>query len=248
MDRLLTAMICLFAAVAVSPIVIAVLRSLSGGSVAYLDFFLWNPQYVKGLSNSIITSCAASVGAIVIAVPAAYVFSKVDFRGRDLLFYSYIILMMMPFQVTLLPQYIVSRSTGIYDTLFAIILPGIFSPFPVFLLTQMMKSIPAELTEAVRLDTNSTLCVITKVIVPSVRPGIICAWTLTFTEIWNMVAEPLVLIETREKYPLAVILSEIDRGDVLGFAAACIFLLLPLLIFMFFEEEILEGLEAYKMK
>ena len=128
------------------------------------------------------------------------------------------------------------------------ILPGIFAPFAAFLLTQVMKTVPDDIIEAARLDTSSTLRIIWSIIIPSVKHGIICAWALTFTEQWNMVAEPLVLMETEENYPLTVLLSGIKAGDVLGFAAAVVFSLLPLLIFTFFEEEIMDGLGEYKLK
>ncbi len=241
-------LLCVFALIIVSPVIIITFLSFTEGPVTYAKFYIWNPQYVNALTNSIIISAGVSFGTVVVSTLAAYVFAKVKFKGSGVLFYLYIIVMMMPFQVTLLPQYIVSKNTGLYDTPLAMILPGIFAPFAVFLLAQVMKTVPDEQIEAARLDTNSTLRIIGSIIVPSIKPGIICAWALTFTEQWNMVAEPLVLMETRENYPLAVILNTIDSGDVLGFAATVIFSLLPLLIFTFFENEIMEGLGEYRLK
>ena len=83
---------------------------------------------------------------------------------------------------------------------------------------------------------------------PQIRAGIICAWVLSFTEQWNSVAEPVILMETREKYPLAILLNEIQPGDVLGFAATLMFFLAPLLLFSFFEDEVMEGLGDYGLK
>lgn len=232
----------------VSPVIAVTVLSLSEGIQPYVDFYLWKPVYLGALSNSIIISLGASVGTVIVSTMAAYVFAKVKFKGRDLLFYLYIIVMMMPFQVTLLPQYIVSREFGLYDTHFAMILPGIFAPFAAFLLTQVMKSVPDEIIEAARLDTSSTWQILWYILIPTIKPGIVCAWVLCFTEQWNAVAEPLVLMETREKYPLAVMLNEIGSGDVLGFAATVMFLLAPLLLFAYFESEILEGLGDYRLK
>jgi len=243
-----TMFLVLAAVIAVSPVIAVTILSLSEGAYSYVDFWIWEPTYLGALSNSIIISLASSAGAVIVSTLAAYVFAKVKFRGRDILFYLYIIVMMMPFQVTLLPQYIVSRNFGLYDTPLAMILPGVFSPFAAFLLTQVMKTVPDEIIEAARMDTSSTWRILGHIIIPAVRPGIVCAWVLCFTEQWNAVAEPLVLMETREKYPLAVMLDEIGAGDATGFAAVAIFLLLPLLLYLFFEEEIMEGLEAYRMK
>lgn len=156
--------------------------------------------------------------------------------------------MLMPFQVTLLPQYIVSKKLGIYDTLLALILPGIFAPFAVFLLTQVMKSIPNEQIEAARLDTGSTFRILISILVPQMKAGIICTWVLVFTEQWNSVAEPLILLETREKYPLAVMLNEGSGEKLLMLAATVVFMILPLLMFAYFENEIMDGLEEYRLK
>ena len=164
------------------------------------------------------------------------------------MFYLYIIVMMMPFQVTLLPQYIASREFNIYDTHLALILPGIFAPFAVFLLTQMIKSLPNELIEAARLDTGSTWKILAYILIPAIKPGIICTWVLVFTEHWNAVPEPLVLLETRELYPLAVMLNSITAESLLGFAATVLFFLAPLLLFLYFETEIMEGLGEYRLK
>lgn len=247
-DTSVTVFLCITAAAVISPAVIVALLSFGEGAKTYADFYLWEPRYLYAMSNSIITASAAAFGTVAVAVPAAYVFSKLKFRGRDILFYLYIIVMMMPFQVTLLPQYIVSKSLSTYDTLFSLILPGVFAPFAVFLLTQVMKSVPDEVIEAAQLDTSSTFVIILRIIVPAVKPGIICAWVLSFTEQWNAVAEPLILIETKAKYPLAVMLNGITSNNVLGFASAVMFMLPPLLMFFYFESEIMEGLGEYRLK
>ncbi|MBR5677034.1 MAG: carbohydrate ABC transporter permease [Paludibacteraceae bacterium] len=243
-------LLILFAVFIVSPVIIVAVRAFSEGMKPFVDFYVWKPTYLRGPENSLVISLSASFGTVVVSALAAYVFAKVKFKGRSVIFYLYlyIIVMMMPFQVTLLPQYIVSRRFALYDTSWAMILPGIFAPFAAFLLTQVMKSVPDELIEAARLDTGSTLKIIWHIIVPTIRPGIICEWVLSFTEQWNAAAEPIILMETREKYPLAILLNEIKPVDVLGFAATLMFFLAPLLLFSFFEDEVMEGLGDYGLK
>lgn len=214
----------------------------------YIDFFVWKPLYLIAFQRSVMISGTVMVGTLLVAIPAAYIFAKVPFKGRSVVFYIYIIVMMMPFQVTLLPQYIISRQLGIYDSLYAMILPGIFSPFTVFLLTQVTKSIPNEYLEAIRLDTTNIFIIISKIIVPIIRPGIVCAAVLVFTEQWNMVAEPTILMETSVNYPLAVILSFARTTGLVAFAATVVFMLLPMFLFTFFENEITEGLGEYRLK
>ncbi len=232
----------------ISPVIVVTVKSLEDGVQPYIDFYIWKPAYLRAMTNSFIIALGASAGTIFVSILAAYVFAKVEFRGRSILFYLYIIVMMMPFQVTLLPQYIVSCEFNIYDTHWALILPGIFAPFAVFLLTQMMKSVPNELIEAARLDTGSTWKILAHILIPAIKPGIICTWVLVYTEQWNAVAEPLVLLETRELYPLAVMLNSMTAESLLGFAATVLFFLAPLLLFLYFENEIMEGLGEYRLK
>ena len=175
---------------------------------------------------------------MVVSVLAAYVFAKVKFHGSGVLFFIYIVVMMMPFQVTLLPQYIVSRDWGIYDTPAALILPGIFSAFGTFILTQIIKTMPDDMIEAAKLETGSTLRLIWYVILPNLRGGIVCLFVLQFTELWNMVAEPLVLMETELKMPLAAMLD--GTGESAALAATVVFLVLPLLLYLLFSDTLRE--------
>ena len=246
-ETLAKAVIIALASLFLLPIAAVVISSLGSGVKPYLDFFIWEPAYLRALAVSMLIAFCSSAGSVAVSVLAAYVFSQCGFKGRGELFYLYIIVMMTPFQVTLLPQYIVSKALGVYDTPAALILPGIFSPFAAFLLTQIMKSIPRDSLEAARLDTGSTLKIILRVILPQMRSGIICAWVLMFTEQWNMVAEPLLLLETQKNYPLSVLLAGTESG-AFAFAATVVFMLLPLGLFLIFENEILEGLEGYRLK
>ncbi|MBE6631324.1 MAG: carbohydrate ABC transporter permease [Ruminococcaceae bacterium] len=237
----------------ISPAIILLLSSFGIGTEkigfeGYAGFYVKEPIYIKAFLRSFLISASSSLGCILVSVPAAYVFAKVKFKGSGIILYIYIIVMMMPFQVTLLPQYIISKFYGTYDSPLAMILPGIFAPFSVFLLTQIMKSVPQEIIDSGRLETSSTLVIILKLIVPAIRPGIICTAVLVFTEQWNMVAEPLVLMESQTQYPLSVLLRYAGDGDVNILAAAMIFMIPPLLLFGFFREEINEGLGEYKLK
>ncbi|MCL2159802.1 MAG: carbohydrate ABC transporter permease [Oscillospiraceae bacterium] len=215
----------------------------------YFDFILWKPLYLKSFFNSAVIALTVSLGSALIALFASYVFAKVKFKGREFLFYLYIIVMMMPFQVTLLPQYIVSKNLLIYDTPAALILPGIFTPFAVFLLTQIVRTIPDYLIEAARMETKSTFVIITKIILPQVKTGLVCLIVLNFTECWNMIAEPLVLMETVSKFPLSVRIPEmLSKGDIGAAAASFVFIIPPILLYMFFKDEIVDGLASYKLK
>ena len=227
---LLTVLVC----VMILPIILTVTRSFEVGLVGYSDFFLWKPYHLRLFCNSLLIASVGATGNVIVSVLAAYVFAKVKFRGSGVLFFVYIVVMMMPFQVTLLPQYIVSRDWGIYDTPAALILPGIFSAFGTFVLTQMLKTMSDDMIEAAKLETGSTLKLIWHVVLPNLRGGIVCLFVLQFTELWNMVAEPLVLMETELNMPLAAMLNGGDSPAVL--AATVVFLVLPLLLYLTFSD------------
>lgn len=253
-DIFLTLFLFIAAIIIILPIIYTAGKSFTSNTpridfTGYFDFFVWKPLYLRAFLNSVLIAGTASLGSAVIALFASYVFAKVKFFGREILFYLYIIVMMMPFQVTLLPQYIVSKNLSLYDTPAALILPGIFMPFAVFLLTQIVKTIPDYLIEAARLETKSTFIVIIKIIFPQVRAGIICLVVLNFTEYWNMIAEPLVLMETVSKFPLSVRIPEmLSKGEAGAAAASVLFLIPPLLLYLFFKDEIVDGLAGYKLK
>ena len=234
------------AVVTVLPIALTVTRSFEVGLVGYSDFFLWKPYYLRLFCNSLLIASVGAVGNVIVSVLAAYVFAKVKFRGNGVLFFVYIVVMMMPFQVTLLPQYIVSRDWGIYDTPAALILPGIFSAFGTFILTQILKTMPDDMIEAAKLETSSTLRLIWHVILPNLRGGIVCLFVLQFTELWNMVAEPLVLMETELNMPLAAMLN--GNSEPAALAATVVFLVLPLLLYMLFSDTLREEMGSMTLK
>ncbi len=216
--------------------------------MGYWDFYIAKPLYLNALLRSFFVSCCVTIGTLIVSIPAAFVFSKAKMKGKSILFTAYIIVMVMPFQVTLLPHYIVSKQLNIYDTLLALIIPGIFSCLPVFLLTQVTKTLQNEMIEAAAIETSNILRILWSIIIPNIKPGIICTSVLIFSEQWNLVAEPLILLESEEKYPLAVILNSFSSQTLYDFAAIIIFLLPPFLMFSLFKQDIIDSLGHYNLK
>ena len=237
--------VILSACAAVLPIAVIALGSLENGLQSYEDFFLWKPLYLKHYVNSIFISGISSVLSVTVAVLAAYVFAKKNFRGKNILFFLYVIVMMMPFQVTLLPQYIVSRELGIFDTYGALILPAVFAPFSVFFLTQTIKTLPNDMFEAASLETSSTLTVVWRILLPNLRAGIAVAFVLSFAECWNMIEQPLVLLDDAGKYPFSVLFRTVMESDPeMAFTAAVMALVLPALLYAFFQDELADSIDA----
>ena len=151
--------------------------------------------------------------------------------------------MLMPYQVTLVPNYIVSSWLGILDTRWAIILPGIFSPFSVFILTKFMRRIPSAMVEAAQLDGANEWNIFAKIFMPLCRPTLYSVAILVFIDYWNMVEQPLILLSDSELYPLSVFLSKINEGDTgIALAIAVIYMVPPVLLFLYSEDYLIDGI------
>ena len=160
-----------------------------------------------------------------------------------MIFFSYVILMLMPYQVTLVPNYLVSNWLGIYNTRWSIILPGAFAPFSVFLLTKFMRRIPNSLIEAAKLDGSSEWQIFKNICLPQCRSALYSIAILVFIDYWNMVEQPLILMEDVTKQPLSVYLSTINAGEIgIAFAIAVIYMIPGLLLFLHGEAYLVEGI------
>lgn len=199
--------------------------------------------------NSVVIVVPIILGQIIVASMAAYAFGKIDFKWRDQLFLVYIITMLMPFQVTLVPAYIIADKLGIIGSYLSIIFPGIFSTFGVFLLRQFMVFIPDEYCEAVTVDGGSHFDIFIKVVLPMTKTGIAALAILVFIDNWNMVEQPVIFLQDSLKQPLSVYLSIINKGEMgVAFAASTIYMLPMLLMFLYGENYFVEGIQLSGIK
>lgn len=213
----------------------------------YITVLFKSPDYLLKFWNSVILVAPIVVFQVIVALGASYCFARFQTKFRSIVFFVYIILMLMPYQVTLVPNYLVAEKLNLLDTRWAIILPGIFSPFAVFILTKFMRRIPSAMIEAAKLDGAGEWQIFTKVCVPVCRSIIWSVVVLIFMDYWNMVEQPLVLFKERaaELSPLSVFLSKINTGDVgLAFAVATIYMVPALLLFMYSEEYLIDGIAS----
>ena len=151
--------------------------------------------------------------------------------------------MLMPYQVTLVPNYLVAEWMNLLDSYWAIWLPGIFSPFAVFLLTKFMKRIPTGVIEAAQIDGAGEWQIYRRICMPLCKGALCSAAILVFIDYWNMVEQPLILLTDPETHPLSVFLSKINAGEVgLAFAVATIYMVPSLLVFLYGEEYLVDGI------
>lgn len=209
----------------------------------YIAVLIKSPEYLLKYWNSIILVVPIVVLQLCVAAVAAYGFTRWRGKVRSVIFFSYVILMLMPYQVTLVPNYLVADWLNILNTELAIILPGAFAPFSVFLLTKFMRRIPASLIEAAKLDGAGEWQIFTRICLPQCRSALYAIAILVFIDYWNMVEQPLILLSDATKQPLSVYLSTINSGEVgVAFAVATVYMIPSLLLFLHGEEYLLEGI------
>ena len=209
----------------------------------YITTFIKSPDYLLKFWNSVILVVPIVILQVAIASLAAYSFTRYKTKFKSFLFFFYVILMLMPYQVTLVPNFLVSSWLGILNTRWAVVLPGAFAPFSVFLLTKFMRRIPVSLIEAAKLDGAGEWHIFTKICLPQCRAAMYSIAILVFIDYWNMVEQAIILLEDPAMHPLSVYLSTINAGEVgLAFAVATIYMIPSLLLFLHGEEYLVEGI------
>ena len=214
-----------------------------------VELLLDTPAFFRVFWNSCIQVFPAVIGQILVGAPAAWALSQFRFRGRNFLFRLYIVLMILPFQVTMVSSYIVLNKINLIDTPYAILLPSIFSAFPVFIMTKFFAGIPREMLEAARMDGASEWSVFWRIGLPLGLPGVLSSALLGFVEGWNAVEQPITFLKTASNYPLSVFLpaTTLDNAGV-TFVSSVITLLPTVLIFLLGQQYLEQGIVASGIK
>ena len=216
---------------------------------SYVELLLDSPEFFVMFWNSVKLTGGILVGQLLVGVPAAWGFARFSFPGKKLLFIIYIALMMMPFQVMMLSNYLVLDSLGLLDTLTGIILPAVFSTFPVFIMYRFFEGIPEALMEAARLDGAGELRLFIRVGLPLGSPGIISAMVLGFLEYWNLIEQPMAFLKTKSLWPLSLFLPNINMEKAgLAFAASAVVLLPAVLVFLAGQDYLEQGIISTAIK
>ncbi len=216
----------------------------------YYTILIENPTYLLYFCNSAMYAGSILLGQAIIIPLTAYALSRFTFRGRDTIFFMILILMILPFQVTMAPSVIVLRWLGLMNTVWAVILPMCFSPFYIFLLRQFMVSIPNELLEAGMVDGVGAMRGFVHVILPVCKPILGAAAALSFADCWNMVEQPMVyLTGNTALQPLSTMFNQIStEGAEVAFAGSALYILPTLLIYLYFQEDIVAGIQLSELK
>ena len=198
----------------------------------YGRLLFMTPSFFVLFWNSVRMVAGILVGQMVVGVPAAWAFAAYRVRGSRTLFVLYVVLMLLPFQVTMLSSYLVLDRLSLMNTHLAIILPAVFSTFPIFLSYGGFRAIPMQLLEAARIDGAGELRIFLKIGLPLGKSGLLSAIVLGFLEYWNLMEQPLAFLEDKALWPLSLYLPEISWTQA-GFAMCASFITLIPAAFVF---------------
>lgn len=202
----------------------------------FYKVFFRNGDYLKEFWNSVLITVPTVVGQLIVSSLAAFAFGKLKFPGRDKLFFAYMIFLILPIQVTLVPSYFMYQKLDLLNNVMSIILPGTFSAFGICLLRQSVRYISDSSIEAARVDGASYFRIFFQIILPQIRGGLVSLALLTFVDTWGVVEQPLIYFTDKAKYPLSVSLS-VDTADVNIIFACGVMFMIPALIIYFLGEK-----------
>ena len=242
----------LVAAVSLLPFCFLFLRSFWDGGVTlqpYYDVFLSTSRYLDSFWRSLGLTCTVAVGQLAVSVPAGFCFAKRSFPGKRILAFLLVALLVLPVQVTLVPNYLMLKNLGLLNTYAALILPALFAPLGTFLLGQSFRSIPNALLDAARLDGCGTIGLLLRIAMPMRKGTMACVAILAFLDAWNMVEQPLAYLRSFQEYPLSVGLAYAAPQGVAVQMVCCLLAALPpLFLFAFFSQDLVDGIVLGEVK
>jgi multiple sugar transport system permease protein len=216
---------------------------------ALWELLFCSPGFFVMFWNSCIQVLPMLAGQCLVGAPAAWAFAKFSFPGKRTLFGAYVLLMVLPFQVTQVSNYLVLDRIGLMNTHLALIIPGIWSTLPVFIMTKSFETIPRQLLEAAYLDGAGDVYTFLHIGMPLGYPAIVTALMLSFVEGWNSLEQPITYLKDKTLWPLSLYLPDIakDKASV-AFAAALVTCLLPALVYLNCQEELEQGVATSGLK
>ncbi len=215
----------------------------------YVELLLDQPGYYVMFWNSVKIVFLSVGGQLIVGIPAAWGFARYKFPFKKVLFTIYIVVMLMPFQVTMLSSYLVLDKLHLLNTHGSIILPAIFSTFSVFIMYRFFCNIPESIIESARIDGASELIIFAKIGIPLGMPGIMSAVVLQFLEYWNLIEQPLTFLKDKALWPLSIYLPNItlENADI-AFTASAVTLIAAIIVFFAGQSYLEQGIAASAVK
>jgi len=208
-------------------------------------FFTW-------LQNSVIVTVSVTVIVLFTSSISGYIFAKYKFRGKEFLFWIVLATMMVPFTVTMIPNFLLINELGLHNTLGALIVPMMISGFGIFLCRQFCEDIPDSLCEAAKIDGAGDFYIYWKIILPNLGPCLGALAIFTFLESWNDYLRPLIMLESMDSMTLPVALSYFTNqhyNDYSSIMAAAALIMIPVtVVFLILQKYFIKGISITGMK
>ena len=216
---------------------------------AYVELLFDTPEFFVMFWNSVKIVFLSVGGQLIVGIPAAWGFARYKFPFKKVLFTIYIVVMLMPFQVTMLSSYLVLDKLHLLNTHGSIILPAIFSTFSVFIMYRFFCNIPESIIESARIDGASEFIIFVKIGIPLGMPGIMSAVVLQFLEYWNLIEQPLTFLTDKALWPLSIYLPNItlENADI-AFTASAVTLIAAIIVFFAGQSYLEQGIAASAVK
>lgn len=219
-------------------------NSFASGALlsGYDELFFSCFAFYRSFRNTAGYTLIITVSALTVTVPAAFACMQLKGRAMDIFFAAMIMLMMMPLQVTLLPNYIGLRDMDMLDSPAAVVIPAVFSPIYAVILIQYMRGIDTSVIEAARLETSSAARIIFSAVLPQIRPCVFAVTLLAAAESWNMTEQPMYFLKSEEYMPLTIFMSSAAEWENILYPAAVISMLPMLILYGYFGNELKNGI------
>lgn len=249
-NKFLSILLGLVALLYAVPVLVTVVQSLRYEKSIFTlrqfgELFITNNAVLEHFWLSVGYSAMITFFSITLSFPLGFLFAKMKFWGRNALFFVYILVMMLPFQATLLPNYIQLSNFNLMNTPMAIIIPMIFSPFAVFLFRQCITALPDETIECTLIETSSLVKLFVYIIIPQIKPAIIAISVIVFCESWNIIEQALVFLSDNERImPLSIMLNRLPEN--VAFSGAILYMMPALVIFTLTHESLQTAIEKFK--
>lgn len=242
--------------------------SLKTGPEVFATNFRWIPDKVQWINyaqvwthervpfwrlygNSLFIAVVSTVGELIVASMAGYSLGKIEFKGRNLVFIVMLVTMMIPAQATIVPRFVIFKSMGLYNNIWALIFPAWFNVTSIFLLRTFYMSLPGDLMEAAKIDGASYFQIWLRIMMPLTKPAMVTAAVLAFINSWNEYLSALVFLPTAENYTVSqgiqYWMSMSDDHNLMMTAAASA--ILPVIVlFLFTQRYFVESIATTGVK
>jgi multiple sugar transport system permease protein len=225
-------------------------------SFGYIENFKYDFEsagFYRYLGNTALVTSVLTLGQVVFSTLAAYAFARLSFPGRDQIFWVYLLTLMVPNAVTIIPLYAIMREAGLLNTYWAIFLPYVFgAPYTIFLMRQFFRNIPQEVIDAARVDGCSEWRILARIVVPLSKPVLITATLIAFVFGWNNFLWPLIVTNSQSLYVLTIGLanfqSNMNSQWNYSLAGSVITLFPMALIFAIFQRHIIRSISITQIR